>query len=123
MPDEERQKFYTHVDERFDELDRRLDRLAETKQDKFPKGSVIGLTATIIGQLILLAFIWGQSAERLSDATADRYHGDDAARDFALRDQRMNTLETDIMKNEVTLKELRQRIRALEAHVAVDEQG
>ena len=113
----DREHWQEHVDDRFDAIEKRIDELAHQKQDKWPRGTMVGILVTVIGQVILLAFMWGLQTEKLATATDDRYRASEASRDFALRDQRLNSLETDILDNEVTLKELRARIRALESEV------
>lgn len=76
---------------------------------------------TVLGGLILAALLWvggavldfsqqisvlqvqvAELTRRLDEKTGDRYRGDDAKRDFALRDQRLGALE--------------QRVSRLEAH-------
>ena len=113
-------EFQAHVDDKFDELNKRIDRLVETKQDKLPRGSTIGLFAAIIGQLILVAFMWGSQSQQIELMSADRYTSSDAGRDIALLNQRDGNLETNILKNEITIKELQQRLRALEAQIPKD---
>lgn len=113
----DREHWQEHVDERFDHIEDRLNELADKKQDKLPRGSMVGMGITIFLQLILLAFMWGTQTEKLATATDDRYRASEASRDFALRDQKDANMETDILKNEVTIKELQQRLRALEREI------
>ena len=113
----DKDSWHNHIDERFDKIETRLDELAEKKQDKLPKGLIGGVITTIVLQIIMLAFMYGTQMERLENVTDDRYRGTEAARDFALRDQRDANMETDILKNEVTIKELQQRLRALERQI------
>ena len=113
----DREHWQEHVDERFDHIEKRLDELAERKQDKLPRGSVVGIGITIFLQLLLLAFVYGTQSERLEGATSDRYRATEASRDFALRDQRDANMETDILRNSVTIKELQQRLRDLEREI------
>ncbi len=116
----DKDQWHDPIDERFDKIETRLDELAHTKQDKLPRGAVAGIITTIILQVIMLAFMWGLQTEKIASVSDDRYRASEASRDFALRDQRLNSLETDILDNEVTLKELRARIRALESSIASD---
>ena len=109
-----RDELYKHVDERFDELDRKVEKIAERKQDKLPKGALAAFALTIFGQLLLIAFMWGSQSQQLETATSDRYRGQDAVRDFALRDARDANIETELLEHGVRIEELRKRIRALE---------
>lgn len=121
-----------HFDDRFHELEThmdfanvargkletKLDKLCATKQDKLPKGSLVGIVGAVVFQIILIAFMWGSQAQQLSEVTNDRYRGSEATRDLALVGQRDNNIETNVLNNSVTLKELRVRIRKLETDYA-----
>lgn len=121
---QEIEQLQQHVDEKFDHLEKRLiaadasrEKLAQKldqKQDKFPKGTVIAIASAFVGQLILLAFVWGSQSQQLIEATTDRYTGAEARKDQNIESLRFSIVETDILDNEITLKELRERIRVLE---------
>lgn len=115
MTEPTREQLSEHMDAKFDELDKRISELADRKQDKFPKGALAGLAVTLVMQLLLLAYVAGTFTTQLDVATADRYRGQDATRDLALRDQRDANIETELLEHSIRIEELRQRIRALES--------
>ena len=95
------------------ELDEIKDAINQ-KQDKVKLSTIIGVLVTFIGWTVSGVW-WGSTMTTKLDevikqneaATKDRYYREWALRDFALRDQNIDTLRNRLQRFELELKDIK----------------
>lgn len=77
-----------HIEGRLTSIEVKLDK----KQDKLPTALIVTIAFALLVEAGTFLWYGGQIVGKINEISADRYHGSDAIRDFALVNQRVDQL-------------------------------